>query len=190
MEESIIRERFTRDKLAFNALIDEDKQSGGRRGVSWDKNVVKECNRYQQLIPLFDSLVHVSPSHPYKAKCLYFKGRLFKKMKYFHNAIAAFEEALQMDDTLKEAWCHCGTSFEKTRNYESAIYRQNMALSIDPNYSLALFHKVTAGFYSTLTDKEAMEIFDQLLKIRDAFPDSPPNVKKVSFFFLSALLSF
>jgi len=52
-------------------------------------------------------------------------------------AIIYYDKAIQVDPTLKEAWCNRGIALGRLKQYEEALVSYDRALQIDPNLKIA-----------------------------------------------------
>jgi tetratricopeptide (TPR) repeat protein len=90
------------------------------------------------------------------------------ELKEYTEAIAVCEKALKIDDNWQDtspaiAWYHRGVAFRQLGNIEQALYSNDWALQLEPNFSLAWAERCTVlsdvGSYS-----DAIKACEQALK--------------------------
>jgi tetratricopeptide (TPR) repeat protein len=62
-------------------------------------------------------------------------------MKLFEESVAVFQKALEIDDLNQTILNNLGNSLMNLKQYKEALTYFDEALSIDPNYKLALINK-------------------------------------------------
>ncbi|HAG82344.1 MAG TPA: hypothetical protein DCL61_14535 [Cyanobacteria bacterium UBA12227] len=71
---------------------------------------------------------------------LYHQGYQLESDKYYEEAIAAYDQAIEIKPDFYEAWYHQGNSLYQLRRYEEAITSYNRAVYIHPNGSSAWYN--------------------------------------------------
>src|SRR5207248_1675610 len=59
----------------------------------------------------------------------------------YGKSLARFQEAVQLDDTLPEAWNYVGYSNRKLGNYDAALAAYEKALTLKPGYADAIEYR-------------------------------------------------
>ncbi|NJR53251.1 MAG: tetratricopeptide repeat protein [Acaryochloris sp. CRU_2_0] len=100
-----------------------------------------------------------------KANLYFEKGRLFGIVGEREEAIASYDQALQIKPDFHEAWYNRGSALGELGHYEEAIASYNQALEIKPDFHEVWTYRGIAlgnlGHY-----QEAIASYDQALKIK------------------------
>lgn len=97
----------------------------------------------------------------------YNEGYDLDKLGRYEEAIKAYDKALGIDPTLKEAWHNKGVTLANLGRYEEAIDAFDKALEIDPTYKWAKWAWYNKGsdFGCLGRYEEAMRCYDKALEI-------------------------
>lgn len=88
-------------------------------------------------IPPINSIAVVEPIIiSQKEKCFIEGNKNYNESDYL-KAIAFYDQAIQLDSQLKEAWFNKGVALCRLERYQDAIDAFNQALVVDPDYSNA-----------------------------------------------------
>jgi len=68
-------------------------------------------------------------------------ARCTKHREYYSSALAKFQEAVQDDSRLHEAWNYVGYTSRKLGNYDAALAAYQQALTLKPGYPEALEYR-------------------------------------------------
>lgn len=90
-------------------------------------------------------------------------NKLLKQEKY-HDAIASYTKAIQLDGRNAVYYCNRAAAYSKIGNYRQVIKDSNAALAIDPNYSKA-YSRLGLAYTSLNKHKEAKEHYQKALEL-------------------------
>jgi tetratricopeptide (TPR) repeat protein len=109
-------------------------------------------------------------------KCILYmyRGYTYHKLKRFEEAIASYDDVLEIDQSFYKALNNKGLVFRDMAKYEEAIACYDKALEIEPKYANALYHKGLL-FEELGRLQEALFFYDEALKVDPICPDAWNN---------------
>lgn len=118
-------------------------------------------SRYQSASEALDAIQCFSGTGTYWFK----RGYELLEWRRYEKAVAAFEQAIQIQPDYYQAWYNCGYALRKLTKYTDAIASYNQAILIKPDYHQAWYSR---GWVLDELDRyeEAIASYDQAIKIK------------------------
>jgi tetratricopeptide (TPR) repeat protein len=155
------------------------RMSPGQRDEVWVK-VAQHMEEQLKLLPSQETSLPVS-SPPRKTKEQWVdEGNAFLEINRYEEAIAAYDQALQLDPSLPYAYFKKGLALLKLKRYAEAIPILDQAIRLNPDEALAYNGKGFA-LLQFQQYKEAISLFDQALN-HNSTVDYIYNNKGCAFF--------
>ena len=124
----------------------------------------------------------------------YAKGMRALNNNKFDEAIGLFKEAVNINNTYKDAWYYLGIALNIQKQYEDAAYSFGRLIGIDPNYNPNMYYEASkalieldrlsdakdaaSAYLARMDDSPANEIFRQQGLYRLVYATESPELRK------------
>jgi tetratricopeptide (TPR) repeat protein len=109
------------------------------------------------------------------AEKLFQRGLECEQSGAMHDAIKAYQAAVEMDSASAGAWLNLGTIFFNTRQFSRAESHYKKALEADPDYALAHFN--LANLYDERGDhRKALRHYQDAVRLNPGYADAHYNL--------------
>ena len=182
--------RFEEAVAAFDQVLGMEPN----HPVTWNNrgNALLALNRPEDAVAAYDTALSIMPSFPEAtanrrraldvlrgsnsrfADSAYTKGVLLMREGRFHDAVTAFDEALEVRPGFVEAISNRATALSEMTRYEDALEGFNQALAIDAEHAISWNNRANT-LAAMKRFEDAVASYDRALQLSPTFLEASDN---------------